>query len=168
MELKPQPEMQLRTFTYRKYASAWIVILFFVWVFGVMAQVTIMWFPFESPMETRTMFILLLASFGFGIYCSYLVIVNMTAVLLLDEQKITYRDRYVKVSLRWEDVCEMTTRWIRGKDGRAIYFKLGLRSIDGWEELQRLVIERASLKEVIKRKLPIIGEMIVHARRSEQ
>lgn len=158
--------MQVRTFTYRKYASAWIVIVFFAWVFGVMVQVAVMWFPFESPMELRGMLALLLVSLGFGIYCSYLVIVNMTAVFLVDERGITYRDRYVKVSLQWKDIREMTMRWIKGKNGRAIYFKLGLRSVEGWEELQRLIIERASLSEVTKRKPLFCGEeMVICARR---
>lgn len=160
--------MQLRTFKYRKYASGWMVALFVIWVFGVMVQVSIMWFPFESPISMKAMLALLLASFSFGIYCFYLAIVNMTAVFLLDEHGITYRDRYVKVNLRWDDVCEMTPRWIKGKSGRAIYFKLGLRSVENWEELQRLVMERASLNEVVKRKVPIVGEMVIRARRSSE
>ncbi len=169
MGQEPLTEMQqLRTFKYRRYASGWIVAIFIAWVFGVMVQVTIMWFPFESPLEMKTMLALLVASLAFGIYCSYLVIVNMTAVLLLDERGITYRDRYVKVNLPWEDVCELTLRWIRGKGGKTIYFKLGLHSIEGWEELQRLVLERASLNEVVKRRLPFVGEIIVRARRSAE
>lgn len=168
MEQEHVSGAQLRTFKYRKYASGWIVALFVIWVFGVMVQVSIMWFPFESPVSMKAMLALLLASFSFGVYCFYLAIVNMTAVFLLDEHGITYRDRYVKVNLRWDDVCEMTPRWIRGKSGRTIYFKLGLRSVENWEELQKLVMERASLNEVVKRRLPIVGEMIIRARRSSE
>ncbi|MFA4044506.1 MAG: hypothetical protein HZRFUVUK_001298 [Candidatus Fervidibacterota bacterium] len=157
--------MELRTFKYRRYASGWIVLLFIAWVFGVVTHVAVMWFPFENPMTVKGMFALLFASFGFGIYCSYLVIVNMTAVILLDRNGITYRDRYVKVNLKWEDVCEMTMRWVKDSTGRAIYFKLGMHAIDGWKELQQLIVERASLSEVVKRKLPFVGEAIVHAKR---
>ncbi|HID07800.1 MAG TPA: hypothetical protein EYP10_11715 [Armatimonadetes bacterium] len=166
-ELQGRQRPYLRVFRYRRYASGWLVAVFFAWTFGVVVQAAIWWFPFEDPSAFTNMLILLGVSVPFAVYCVYIVMVNNTAVLLIDNNGITYRDRYVKVRLDWSEISELTPRWIRSDDGTGIYFELGLRAIENWEELQGLVIQRAGLTDIRKGKLLFGGEGIMLARRPQ-
>lgn len=166
-EVQEYQSSLLRVFRYRRYASGWLVAVFIAWTFGVVVQAAIWWFPFEDPGAFTNMLILLGVSAPFAVYCVYIVMVNNTAILLIDDTGITYRDRYVKVRLDWSEIKELTPRWIRTDDGNGIYFKLGLRAVENWEELQGLVIQRAGLTDIRKGKLLFGGEGILLARRPQ-
>jgi len=84
-------------------------------------------------------------AFCAAIYDFYLWRVVHTATFTLDHLSLGYRDRYLKVTIAWEDVTELTPTHLRAHNGRTVFFKLGLEAIENADEFVETVVKSAGL-----------------------
>lgn len=80
-----------------------------------------------------------------ALYDFYLWRVVHTATFTLDHLSLGYRDRYLKVTLAWDDVTELTPTNLRARNGRTVFFKLGLEAIENSDEFVEAVVKSAGL-----------------------
>ena len=80
-----------------------------------------------------------------AIYDFYLWRVVNTATFTLDHLSLGYRDRYLKVTVAWADVTELTPTYLRANNGRTVFFKLGSEAIENADEFVEAVVKSAGL-----------------------
>jgi hypothetical protein len=80
-----------------------------------------------------------------ALYDFYLWRVVHTATFTLDDLSLGYRDRYLKVTVAWADVTDLTPTNLRARNGRTVFFKLGLAAIENSDEFVETVVKSAGL-----------------------
>jgi len=79
----------------------------------------------------------------------YLWLVSKTAVLLVTEHGVVYSDRWVRRALLWSEIDSITRFAIRSKKGRGIALRLGLKSLENWQELVNFAREFSDAKILV-------------------
>lgn len=79
------------------------------------------------------------------VYYFYLWRVVGTATFTLDQLSLGYSDRYMKTTVAWEDVTELTPTHLRARNGRTVFFKLGVETIADSQEFVEAVVNSAGL-----------------------
>lgn len=76
-----------------------------------------------------------------GAWTLYLWLTGKTAMLVVTEHGIVYSDRWVRRALLWGEIDSISNFAIRSKKGRGIALRLGLKSLENWQELINIARE---------------------------
>ena len=135
------PTTFTKVFTFRPaalgpYLLAWAAVIgimgFFMWVAAQWELLTLPVFCWLSlPVALVTA------------YTLYLWVVMRTATLVVTEQGVVYRDRWVRRALRWSDIAAITPFALRSKQGRSIALRLGVKGLNNWQELVAIAREQS-------------------------
>lgn len=79
----------------------------------------------------------------------YLWLVSKTAMLVVTEHGIVYSDRWVRRAFLWSEIDSITRFAIRSKKGKGIALRLGLKSIENWQELINFAREFSDAKILV-------------------
>ncbi len=111
-------------------AAVTLIMGFFLWVFAQWELLTLAVFCLLSVPIALT-----------AAWTLYLWMVVRTATLLVTEQGIVYRDRWVRRALLWNEVAAITPFAIRSKKGRSIALRPGVKALNNWQELLAIARE---------------------------
>ncbi len=136
-----------KVFVYRKTAltpyllacaAVFLMMGFFMWVFA-------QW----EALNFSTAALLSLPMALTAAYTLYLWLVSKTAMLVVTEHGLVYSDRWVRRALLWSEVEAFTRFAIRSKKGKGIALRLGLKSIENWQELLNIAREFSDAKILV-------------------
>ncbi len=78
-------------------------------------------------------------------YDLVLMRIVQSATLTLDANSIGYHDCYLKATIAWRDVLELTPTRLLGSNGRIIAFRPGLRFMERRDEFVEAIVMHAGL-----------------------
>lgn len=140
--------MTIKVFRYRSCAAKWMVAAILIWMFAVLAFALLWFYPYDRPVYLYRVLIVAGLAIPPVVVLAYMIVVSQTAILMADKKGLAYRDRFVRVNVKWTRIVEFTERCIKDSEGRKVFFKLGIRNFEQWETLQQLVIDQAALTDV--------------------